>query len=115
VAAFKKGETGNRHGRPRGVANKVTRDVRALAQSLFDPAYWKRTKAKIDGDNLHPMLEKTLLAYAFGEPKKTLKLEGEVGVKEKRSVLRNLPDDVVRDLVAKAAFATVSEPEETTH
>lgn len=107
---FKKGEGG----RPVGVENKVSRDVRALARGLFDAAYWTRTKKRLQTGKLHPAIEKTLLAYAFGEPKKTVKLEGDVGVKAKRAVLANLPMDVLRRLAAEAHFAS-DEGEDTTH
>lgn len=101
---FTKGQSGNPHGRGRGSINKVTRDVRNLAQALFDPAYWKLKKQQIIEGKCHPAIERTLLAYAYGEPKKTLKLEGEIGVKDKRSVLEQLPDDVVAALAAQAAL-----------
>lgn len=102
--AFKKGQSGNPHGRQKGAINKVSRDVRNLAQALFDPAYWKLKKQQITQGKCHPVIERTLLAYAYGEPRKTLKFEGEIGVKEKRSVLEQLPDDVIATLAARAAL-----------
>lgn len=56
-------------GRPRGVPNKVTREVRELAQRLFDEAYWKRTQQRLAQGRLAPAVECRLLAYAYGEPK----------------------------------------------
>jgi hypothetical protein len=53
-------------GRPRGVENKVTRDVRELAQRLFDAAYWTRTKKQLGAGKLHPAIHAKLLAYAYG-------------------------------------------------
>jgi hypothetical protein len=85
-------------GRPRGVENKVTRDVRELAQRLFDAAYWTRTKKQLGAGKLHPAIHAKLLAYAYGEPKKTVRLEGEIGIREKRSVLKRLPEDVLQTL-----------------
>src|SRR6185436_220521 len=102
--AFVKGQCANPLGRKKGTQNKVTRDVRALAQKLFDPAYWRLKKKQLSQGKCHPAIERTLLAYAYGEPKKTLKVEGEIGVKEKRSVLEQLPDDVVATLAARAAL-----------
>jgi hypothetical protein len=49
------------------------------------------------------------LAYAYGEPKKTVTFEGEVGVREKRGILRDLPDEVVQQLAARAAFQAVDD------
>ncbi len=89
-------------GRARGVGNKVTRDVRELAGRLFDAAYWARTKKQLNAGKLHPAIHAKLLAYAYGEPKKTVKVEGEIGIREKRSVLRQLPDGVLATLAAQA-------------
>ncbi|MBI4263389.1 MAG: hypothetical protein HY657_03350 [Acidobacteria bacterium] len=49
--------------------NKVTREVRELAQRLFDEAYWKRTQQRLAQGRLAPAVECRLLAYAYGEPK----------------------------------------------
>jgi hypothetical protein len=87
-------------GRPRGVENKVTRDVRELAQRLFDGAYWARTKKQLSAGKLHPAIHARLLAYAYGEPKKTVRLEGEIGIREKRGVLKQLPEAVLASLTA---------------
>jgi hypothetical protein len=108
---FKKGEGG----RPHGAENKVTRDVRELARGLFDAAYWQKTKERLDAGKLNPVIEKTLLAYAFGEPKKTVKLEGSVDVKAKRAVLSNLPIETLRQLAAQAHFAAIEDTEDTPH
>lgn len=108
---FIKGQCANPLGRKKGVANKVTKDVRALAQNLFNPAYWTRTAKRLASGKLHPLLEKTLLAYAYGEPKKTLKLEGEVGVQEKRDFMRGLSDEFVRELAMRAAVEPSDDPE----
>jgi hypothetical protein len=105
---FKKGQSGNKHGRPRGVQNRTTKDVRSLAQALFDTAYWARTKVLLANDTLHPAIHRALLAYAYGEPKKTLTVEGEIGIREKRRVLTQLPDDVVARIAAQAAFEDAS-------
>jgi len=110
MAKYEKGQGG----RPKGVANKITRDVRSLAQALFDEAYWARTKAKIVEGTIHPMIEKTLLAYAYGEPKKTLKVEGEIGIAEKRGILRDLPEAVVQQLAARVAFEAEADDSEET-
>ena len=108
--AFKKGEGG----RPVGAENKATRDVRELARGLFDAAYWKRTKKRMTAGKLNPLIEKTLLAYAYGEPKKTVRLEGEVGVREKRAVLAQIPDDVLQSIEASAALAFTADGEPET-
>jgi hypothetical protein len=72
---FKKGQGG----RPKGVGNKVTREIRDLAQALFDDAYWARKRMEIHGGRCHPSIEAKLLAYAYGEPKQQLEVTGEGG------------------------------------
>lgn len=69
---FQKGEGG----RPKGVPNKVTREIRALAQALFDEAYWEQTRRRLLAGRLPPVVEAKLLAYAFGEPKQQLEHSG---------------------------------------
>lgn len=110
MAKFKKGEGG----RPKGIPNKVTRDVRTLALALFDADYWATTKRRLDAGKLNPMIEKTLLAYAFGEPKKTVRLEGEVGVRDKRTVLAQIPDDVLATIEASAGLVDAADDDTET-
>ncbi len=66
---FPKGQSGNPGGRPKGRANNATVEIRALAQSLFDKAYWERVRTQLIERTLHPSIEAKLLAYAYGEPK----------------------------------------------
>ncbi|MBI2187325.1 MAG: hypothetical protein HYU37_09450 [Acidobacteria bacterium] len=56
-------------GRPKGIPNKVSREVRELALRLFDDTYWERIRARLLKGRLAPALEARLLAYAYGEPK----------------------------------------------
>jgi hypothetical protein len=107
MAKFKKGEGG----RPKGIPNKATRDIRALAQALFDAEYWTRTKKQLDAGKLNPAIHVRLLAYAFGEPKKVVRLEGEVSVKDKRAVLEGIPDSVLADIEARTVLSEPDEPE----
>ena len=73
---FRRGQSGNPRGRPAGVPNKVTLEIRELAKALFNEAYWKRTKERLDQGKVSPVLEQTFLAYAFGQPSKA-KEDGE--------------------------------------
>lgn len=58
-----------RGGRQKGTPNKVTPEVRALAQGLFTKAYWTKKREQIEKGECHPTIETKLLAYAYGEPK----------------------------------------------
>lgn len=100
---FQKGRSGNPAGKPKG-PNKVTKDIRTITQALFDAAYWKGVKARLDAGTLNPAIEMRLLAYANGEPKKVLAIEGEIGIRDKRRVLTQIPDSVISSLVAQDAF-----------
>jgi hypothetical protein len=100
-------------GRQPGSPNKVTRDIAALARGLFDAAYWKRTKERLDAGELNPAIEGKLLAYAYGEPKKIVKVEGEIGVREKRGVLAQIPEAVLTQITARDAFEDTDSDDET--
>ena len=56
-------------GRPKGRANNITVEIRKLAQGLVsDPIYLNRLKHDLRKRKVHPQVEVTLLAYAFGKP-----------------------------------------------
>jgi hypothetical protein len=57
-------------GRQKGVKNKHTPEIRALALKIFDAEYWARIKAQAKEGTLHPKIESTLLAYAYGAPQR---------------------------------------------
>jgi hypothetical protein len=59
----------NKGGRPRGAHNKVTLQIREAAQRLVsDPVYWRKLRTDLRKRRVHPQVETTLLAYAFGKP-----------------------------------------------
>ena len=64
---FPKGYKGP--GRPKGSPNKISREIRELAQRLFDEAYWADLRLRLKKRRLPPAVEVKLLAYAYGEPK----------------------------------------------
>jgi hypothetical protein len=65
---FAKGKSGNPTGRPKGIQDKVSQEIRELARSVFTPAYWARVKRQAEAGELNPKVETTLLAYGFGQP-----------------------------------------------
>lgn len=67
---FTKGQSGNKSGRPKGVKDKITPEVQALARSILEqPAYLKRLTLQAVEGTLHPKIESMLWAYAYGAPK----------------------------------------------
>jgi hypothetical protein len=56
-------------GRPKGKPNKVTAEIRELAQNLFDDAFWEMMYKDIHNRTAHPALVKELLYYGYGKPK----------------------------------------------
>jgi hypothetical protein len=71
--------TGNKGGRPKGSKSKVSLQIREAATKLVtDPVYWRRLRADLRKRKVHPQVEVTLLAYAFGKPIERVEL-GRVG------------------------------------
>lgn len=63
-------------GRRPGTPNKVTAEIRAAAQKLFDADYFAELKQRIRRGKAAPAVECRMLAYAFGEPPQTLETPG---------------------------------------
>lgn len=75
---FVKGDP--RAGRPKGVPNKVTREVREVARKLVeDPVYQKRLRIRMLKGKLAPGVEALLWHYAYGKPKETHEVTGPDG------------------------------------
>lgn len=66
---FVPGRSGNPRGRPKGVPNKATQEIRGLARGLLlDPIYLRSLKKRLIAGTAGPV-EVTLFQYAFGRPK----------------------------------------------
>lgn len=65
-------------GRVRGTPNKITAEIRLAAQRLFDAAYFTAVKTRLDIGTLAPAVECKLLAYAYGEPRQSLTVDGQL-------------------------------------
>ena len=70
---FVKGDV--RAGRPKGTPNKVTAEVREVAQSIVeDPIYREVLKQRLLMGKLAPAMESMLWHYAYGKPKERVEL-----------------------------------------
>ena len=85
-------------GRPKGKRNKVTQEIRALVQALFDEAYWSATKDRLLRGTCPPAIEAKLLAYAYGEPKHVVDVGG---LKEARPVFNIFQEPGAKDPAAE--------------
>src|SRR6188768_1407613 len=78
AGSFKKGDP--RAGRPRGIPNKVTQEVREWARGIFDdPAVQATTLAQAKSGTLAPGIYAKLLEYAYGKPTDVVELTGKDG------------------------------------
>lgn len=69
TGVFRKGQSGNPSGRPRGTPNKATTEVRELCQRLVtDPAYLETLVTDFKKRELPPQIETLIWHYAFGRP-----------------------------------------------
>src|SRR5262245_14405132 len=66
---FQAGNMANPRGRPKGKPNRITREVRAMAQSLFDREYWLAAKKRLRAGTENPAIHALLLSYAYGKPR----------------------------------------------
>lgn len=63
-------------GRPKGVPNKTSTEVRELARALVeDPAYRKKLRERLLRGKA-PQVEVLLYHYAYGKPKETFEHQG---------------------------------------
>jgi hypothetical protein len=75
-----KGQSGNRQGRPKGVPNRITRQIRELARALTtgNEAYLENLRRRLETGQCQPAIETLMLHYAYGKPAEMTKFEGAV-------------------------------------
>ena len=78
---FPKGRSPNPKGRPKGVPNKATAEVKQACAELVDnPAYREKLAQRLVDGKLAPAIECMLWHYAKGKPKEQLEHTGRLEI-----------------------------------
>ena len=78
-------------GRPAGVPNKATQEMKALAQRLVrDRAYQKNLRTRLQAGELPPAVECMLYHYAYGKPADHLNVKGDLALP---TIINHYKDD----------------------
>jgi len=68
-------------GRPAGTPNRVTLEAKEVAAKLVDdPEYRREFKRRLLAGKLAPALEVMVWHFAYGKPRETVALEGEITI-----------------------------------
>lgn len=80
---YRKGQSGNPAGRPKGVPNKATQAIKELARKLLSTKeYLDNLQKAVEQRKCHPSIEAMLHHYAYGKPKEVVQVEGSESLAE---------------------------------
>jgi hypothetical protein len=75
---FKPGQSGNPAGKPKGATNKTTREIKAFARKFLESKDYVASAMRRMTKGKAPHLEVLWHHYAFGKPRETVRIDGEV-------------------------------------
>jgi hypothetical protein len=98
AGCFKKGQSGNPAGKPKGAVNRVTAQARELASRIVDsPEYLESLRARVIAGEA-PQMEVLLWAYAKGRPVERVEQGGP-------GAFATMSDDELRQRLSQAIDA----------
>lgn len=78
-------------GRPAGVPNKATQEMKSLAQRLVkDRVYRVNFRKRLQAGELPPAVETMLYHYAYGKPADNLNVKGDIALP---NIINHFRDD----------------------
>lgn len=87
-------------GRTKGTPNKLTTEVREAARAIVDDPAYRESLIKRLHAGLAPHMETLLWHYAYGKPKETIEVEGNVTVEKiVREVINVTPEPLQLDAI----------------
>lgn len=90
---FKKGQSGNLKGRPKGLPNIATREHKEFCRQFLESEHYRQSVMQRVLDGKAPFVETLMAHYAYGQPKREL----EITTKRPTTFVLSVDDETVPD------------------